>query len=224
MEKTGKSDPDTYYIMEDKVWVGLYRQFARQAAGEKPPLGTRWEKLVEEFHPDKDELGEREEPPYKEDYPVLGVSAEEADRCAAWLGGKLPLPNQWDKAAGFYGERKGKGPYDPTHDPLADPKHRDIAVGRSTPLPRGAGRKDVTPLGCRDMAGNGVEWTASTIDDSLASPPRRSPRTGLAGDVNVRGRHFVQKVPYDWKEIADGGGSLPGSVQSFVGFRVVIEP
>jgi hypothetical protein len=215
MAKTGKNDPDTFYIMEDKVWNGLYRKFAEHVAAEKPALTTRWEK---EIPTGVEKPGE---------YPVLGVYAVDADRCAEWLGGKLPLPSQWDKAAGYYGEKKGEGPYDPSFDPKKDEKRLEIALGRSTPLPRGQAKKDVSPLGCHDMAGNGKEWTGANDKDWQRTPPTRSSREGLSGFVNVRGRHYAELDPYSWEDIATGGAPLPGKPgegEPPVGFRVVLEP
>jgi serine/threonine protein kinase len=64
-----------FFIMESKVWNGLYR-----AAG-KEPHGPE---------------------PGGPNAPVVRISANEAAAFAAGLGGRLPTPQEWDHAAGLY--------------------------------------------------------------------------------------------------------------------------
>lgn len=210
MAKTGDQGPATFYIMEDKVWVGLYRKYADYAAksGERPQ-SDRWLKEIEN-HEDV------------EQWPVLGVYPGDADRCAEWLGGQLPLPDQWDKAAGYY-LKKSPGPYESPFVPK-----EDIAIQRKTPLPCGEGKKDVSLLGCRDMAGNGIEWTGARFEDWQPPELKRSTRAALdSGDfIVVRSKHYAEREPYKWGDAVEGG-ALPGKPVekgSVVGFRVVIVP
>lgn len=67
----------SFYVMESKVWNGLYR-----AAGKTPP---------------GPEVGGA-------DAPVVRVTANEAAAFAAQLGGRLPTPEEWDQAAGLSGK------------------------------------------------------------------------------------------------------------------------
>jgi serine/threonine protein kinase len=72
----GADAVEPFYIMESKVWNGLYR-----AAGMTPPAES--------------EANGR-------DAPVTGVTWEEAANFAASaFGGTLPSPQEWDYAAGF---------------------------------------------------------------------------------------------------------------------------
>jgi hypothetical protein len=73
----GNEAVEPFYIMESKVWNGLYR-----AAGMTPPAES--------------EANGR-------DAPVMGLTADEAAKFAkGTFGGALPSPQQWDHAAGLY--------------------------------------------------------------------------------------------------------------------------
>src|SRR5262249_29642815 len=79
--QTTLGGPPTFYMMEDKVWVGLFRKFATPPRKLK---NTGWESLaVNKKDPDT---------------PVMGVVAADAEQCARWLGGELPTTREWDKA------------------------------------------------------------------------------------------------------------------------------
>src|SRR5262249_48101657 len=131
----------TFYIMQDKVSVGLFRQFARE-------------------HPDRvkssawEELAKRR----ADQQPVLGAAALDAQRFAAWLGGDLPTQKQWQKAAGLYEKNRSLGR---DLGPYVDPWNEgEISVRRTEdqgPMDIGTATHDRSLLGCRDMAGNGRE-------------------------------------------------------------------
>jgi serine/threonine protein kinase len=79
----GPNAVDPFYVMESKVWNGLYR-----AAGMTPPAES-----------------DANDP----DAPVTGITVEEAARFAEKaVGGQLPSPRQWDHAAGFYQVRHSR--------------------------------------------------------------------------------------------------------------------
>jgi serine/threonine protein kinase/formylglycine-generating enzyme required for sulfatase activity len=144
---------DTFYIMEDKVWVGLYRRL--------------WKDIPVQIL-----LGLAVEVPSQQQYPVFRVPVDQAHRFAQALGGKggrLPSVEQWDKAAGKHLKKPDQGPFR-NYSGGAD----EIAILREEPLPVGAATQDVSPDpfgrpekgGCRDMSGNGLEWTRSVFDAS----------------------------------------------------------
>jgi serine/threonine protein kinase len=214
----------TFYIMQDKVWLGLFRRL-------KP------------LHPGTDDR-----------HPALNVSFADAAAFAAQpLKGKLPSLREWDKAAGLYSHRRGKepyteGPYKGTWDrwqfwlrasppgllgspaapgpllaawPLVAREERDdllwaerrvrpdVAVVLSAPRPVGTSASDLSPFDCRDMAGNGVEWTRDVRDDVVHY------RGHVFGaEEPLRYGEMVKKEPVGRKNkpLEDGG------------FRVVIEP
>src|SRR5439155_1680021 len=130
----GTPDPvPTFYMMRYKVWVGLFRRFAP---------GTPGAARGDDRH------------------PVLGVKVEEAHAFAARMKGKLPSTAQWDKAAGLCLAGRGEGPY---RGRWKEGPRPDIAVNCSGGGPRliGEARDAVSPIGCRDMAVNGNEWTGT---------------------------------------------------------------
>src|SRR5205085_1783581 len=113
--KTSRNDPpETYYIMENKVSVGLFRQFAVEHS-------LSWKASSQS----KDDQ-----------FPALGVSVADAHRFASeLLQGFLPTTDQWDKAAGFYLEkdkRVGDGPFKGKWTSQLKPQ-----IALSTPMPVG---------------------------------------------------------------------------------------
>jgi serine/threonine protein kinase len=67
---------EPFYVMESKVWNGLYR-----AAGMTPPA---------------------ESAANGPDAPVTAITFAEASEFASRMGGALPSPQEWDHAAGYY--------------------------------------------------------------------------------------------------------------------------
>jgi hypothetical protein len=225
-----------FYVMQDKVTLGLYRKFARETGGELPEV--KW--------------------PTNDRQPVLGLLTDEAHACAAWLGGRLPSAGQWDKAAGrFLPGRRGEGPYEGiwTEGKQAA-RARDLGLLLTAPgslagslawrqpevavaLPRdgapwevGRARDDGSPFGCRDMAGNGQEWTRTTT--GTEEVPVRDPQSD--DSVWTRGRDFRAGAPLTYQELAEFRHLFrpvqyklsPGQEQKVrdlaIGFRVVLEP
>lgn len=183
-----------FYMMQDKVWAGLFARFARE-------------------HPDP-----AAEPSSGGDprLPVTNVTGLRAQAFAEWLGGRghgfLPTLAQWDQAAGLHQVPAGDGPFRP------DPNHphgdwSGIAVGdRDDPLPVGTAGRDVSPYGCRDMAGNGLEWTRL--------PPNRADRF----QVTLRSASFQDDKPYLFRTANDDDHREEFSrADPGIGFRVVIE-
>ena len=93
-------------------------------------------------------------PPGKEKHPVIWVDLDDARAYAAWAGKRLPVEEEWHKAAGFSVWPWGDG-FDPT---LCNSGSSD-----TTPVDRFPGGASF--VGCLDMAGNVWEWTESERDD-----------------------------------------------------------
>jgi formylglycine-generating enzyme required for sulfatase activity len=225
----------TFYLMQDKVSLGLFRPFA---AAHPELVGSRdWEK------------GRNER------YPVLNVKVEEAHAFAStWLKGRLPSVEQWDKASGTYLAGRGEGPYKGVWNieekpwfvaglfgltpvplgpgPVLAASARaswmppDVACNLQGPRPVGAARDDVSPFGCRDMAGNGQEWTR-TLKGVALEVPVKAPQAFHR--VWLRGRTYEADHPLRYDELDDP--EQPRLVRCpylqtdrDIGFRVVLEP
>src|SRR5207237_6074853 len=97
--------------------------------------------------------------------PVLNVAVEDAWRFANWLNGELPSVQEWDKAAGAVEADRREGPFDPK---ASDEVPISVNRGDEGPMAMaepGRAIKDMSPLGPRYMAGNGLEWTRDVSFD-----------------------------------------------------------
>jgi hypothetical protein len=215
------SDPPTFYMMENKVSNDLFalaladpafRNLLDEEAKAHPQtIQRQWDKggLGEDGDNVRD-LGMDG----KGDWPVLRVTVTEAYLFARWLGGNLPTVKQWDKAGGGLNDdpRPCQGePWGP----------EDIAINRSQkgPMPVGKAAKDRSRFQCRDMAGNGQEWTR-TVRKAGETVPAANPNDKLF--VVVRGRSYWAEQPFafgDNQAIVSYLDENP-----YTSFRVVLEP
>ena len=91
----------------------------------------------------------------------------------------------------------------------------------------GAATADRSPFGCRDMFGNGKEWTRSLYAESGKEVPAEHDSTTL---VVLRGRSYMEKEPLSYEELMRKGlGKEPPDTEGYdevrgdIGFRIVIE-
>ncbi len=193
-------DPKPFYIMENKVWNGLFARFA----AERPEAvkASKWKSSLSGSPTARANVW----------LPVMNVTAKEAQEFATWLGGRLPSCPQWDKAAGVRDRGGRMGPFEgPWESGLNDPR---IAVGRTDEkgpeaVNRGANR-DVSPFHCRDMASNGLEWTRDEKWESRI----------------FRGRRFTKDSPLMFKDLDEERIEVAPVTYTDkeAGFRVVLEP
>jgi serine/threonine protein kinase len=198
-----------FYIMECKVWNELY---SRAVAGAK------FQKELERYRQTADWLVHKEPPAYQpgeERLPFLKAKVTEAACFARWLGGNLPTVQQWDTAAGYYDQPRQEGPYRGTWTADAP---LGIAVNRDAAAPVGESADDVSPYLCRDMAGNGLEWTRNAEGSRFVPVDKPQP----AMSVDVRGHGFVYDRPFQFAEIDEGNKNR--LYDDSAGFRVVLEP
>jgi len=209
--KQRPGDPDSFYIMRDKVWNKLFDVFARQQPARLTHDVWQAKAIKNDGFP--------EHP--NERWPVMNVTAKEAHECSVWIGGLLPSIHQWEKASGLY-DAPGSSEAGPFVQPWDPADRTQIAIDRDEPMEVGAATRDVSPLGCRDMAGNGQEWTRDT------SSGKEIPLG--PGDIDLvycRGRRYRTKsTPLLYKDLnnktlGDGWRYLFGDPE--IGFRVVIE-
>ena len=93
-------------------------------------------------------------PDGKESHPVIWVDLDDARAYANWAGKRLPLEEEWQKAAGFAVWPWGDG---------FDPSLCNSGSDDTTPVDQFPG--GASYVGCQDMAGNVWEWTESERDD-----------------------------------------------------------
>jgi serine/threonine protein kinase len=186
----------SFYIMEDKVKNKFFATFMasqdgkalleKESAGNKNFLKGQWE-LGANVGIDKKKNLRVEK---RSEYPVFRVTVTEAYCFARWLKGNLPEIDQWDRAAGRYETHQNEGPF---QVPLAKIKKGEIAVDRINegPMAAGAAAKDISLLGCRDMSGNGLEWTRN-IQDSPERVPLKEPDKTDPPRVILRARSYKE--------------------------------
>jgi serine/threonine protein kinase len=216
-----------FYLMEDMVWNDLYAAFARARPDEAKD--SDWKLGARAKRDGPKDMGVEGK---NGRLPVMRVWVEDAYRFARWLGGLLPSEEEWDVAAGRWDTSDRKGPF------LPDWKPGEIAVKRSGegPMPVGAAAKDRSLHGCRDMAGNGMEWTRTylhgTIDRGEYTGPGSIPPNTTRVRFILRSRSYADLSPLTFNDLEKGEpreqlyqGSQRGPYPDYeIGFRVVVRP
>ena len=193
----GASDAKTmdlpaFYIDETEVSNAEYRRFCEatgRAAPQTADFGT---------HPD---------------YPVSGISYEDAQAYAAWAGKRLPNEAEWEKAARGTDERTF---------PWGETAWTSNVPNRLQAVNSGPERRSL--YGAYNMSGNVWEWTAS------AYAPLQSDIEHMKGLVHgasfsstwqvIKGGNFGPGGS-DYFAIGKGRG-LPADARSpWIGFRCV---
>jgi formylglycine-generating enzyme required for sulfatase activity len=161
------------------------------------------------------------------------VDYPRAHQFAQWLGGQggaLPTTDQWDTAAGRYEDMKGDGPF---RGKLDDLKPGEVAVKLKEPMPVGTASKDIVWSDCRDMSGNGLEWTRNyrlVMEPAPGKIGGDGSKVPPKAHVVLRGRDFHEPEPILWDEFP-APELIPFHARERkdpkqlgrIGFRVVIE-
>jgi hypothetical protein len=137
--------------------------FIRGASGRAPDEAPQAEFDVPSFYIDKYEVThaefkevfpEHEFPEGRENFPVSGVSWNQAMDYAKALGKRLPTEQEWEKAA-----RGTAGLEFPWGNEFNVSACNTKASEVGGPAERGKYIDGLSPYGCVDMAGNVYEWT-----------------------------------------------------------------
>jgi hypothetical protein len=209
-------EPPPFYIMRDKVSNGQFN-----AAAQDP----RMEELLTEAAKvgpwavrrewNKEGRGD----PGEAALPVVYVTLPEARCFAQFLGGELPTTAQWEKAAGRYDG--AEGPFEPGKLPKGLAIAQNQRQGTSSPLPVGNPGGDESVFGCRDMADNGREWTATGVRGELINLP---------GGVDANDKFYLRGGTFHEQEVFRFMDLKQQSLMSVrdmprndIGFRIVIE-
>jgi hypothetical protein len=195
-----RNSPNAFYMMETKVWLGLYRRFAARQKG----VNNQWEKLAVN---------------HNDQFPIMGVVWEDARKFAQWLAGSdrgdLPTLDQWDYAAGRFlpTASRGRGPF---LEGANEPAFAPIAINQKEPTAVDKPTRDVSFFHIRHMAGNGREWTrdAEGIDKKF---------------ISLRGCSYEADRPLLFEDFNESEKSRLGiwpkdQPKKTIGFRVVFEP
>ena len=110
--------------------------------------------------------------PTKVDFPVTGISHDEAESFCRWLGKRLPTEFEWEKAA------RGSGGLDLPYDNAPSSVRKQFSPFTEYPIGRFPGL--ASPYGIEELVGPAFEWTSSWFaaypgNDEAAiriSPPR----------------------------------------------------
>ena len=212
-----------FYIMRDMVWNELLLEYSQQPGCELQPTTdkTGWQTGA---IAGRSRLGVVDRPRH----PVVNLTAGEALIMVRWLGGQgatLPTTRQWEFAAGFGQKLNGtldnkwsEGPY------KSGTGHREVAIGlrQFGPRPVGSSIDDIGPFGCRDMSGNGEEFTRN-ID---GSGDFLTETTGTGIFVLTRSRSYQSASPLKWDDLETyrklPQGLPAGTRSPIVGFRAVL--
>ncbi len=212
-----------FYILRDKV---SYAQFTAM-------VRTQFERLCELLEEREKELaaGHMGRLPRKWanadwlpkgaewTWPAVNITVTEAHCFAECLGGRLPQQAEWDKAGGRYdGEA---APHSPTWEPGQIAIKLDPGIFR----PIGTSPADRSRFSCRDMSGNGYEWTCDVRrkEPGPGSEWVPLPKPDPRDLVLLRGQPPQKREPLAFDMLNPTPPSSPyDSYPPYIGFRVVI--
>jgi formylglycine-generating enzyme required for sulfatase activity len=164
-----------------------------------------------------------------DDYPVVGVSWNDAAGYCAWAGAQLPTEAQWEYAAkGTQGYIYPWGDiFDGTRVSFCDSnctrewKANDYHDGYERTAPVGSFPDGASWCDARDLAGNVWEWTADWYSD-YSSRAQTNPTGPAEGEYKVlRGGGWFNK---QWDVRASARAyDTPTNRSSDVGFRCIMQ-
>jgi len=169
-----------YFIGRHEVTRGEYRKFIDAGGYTNPAywsaLGLNWKDATGATEP-YSWAGDQDwgTPPgpftQSEDAPVVGVTFYEAEAYCNWAGLRLPTEAQWEKAARWNASASHANvyPWGDTWEPDKCNSFADILYPGYQTAPVGSYQAGLSPYGCRDMAGNVLEWVSDWFAGSYYS-------------------------------------------------------
>lgn len=190
---------DAFYMDRYEVTVGRYRKFI-EATGHRPP--PDW---VSEYSPG-------------DEYPVVGVSWDDAAEYARWAGKRLPTEAEWEYACRAGTTTKYNG-----GDVMSPDDANYVGVGGKDRWTRTSPVGSFAPnaWGLYDMHGNVFEFCQDWYDpDYYEKSPTRNPKGPLSGKCRViRGGSWISDAFF--RGSASRLSGPPGIISHNVGFRCV---
>ena len=147
-EDKEKAETKEFFIDQYPVTNAEYKKFV-EATGHKQPQHWRRDTF----------------PEGKADHPVVEVNWTSAAAYAEWAGKRLPVHEEWEKAA-----RGTDGRTWPWGNDW-DIDKANVFSGDTTPVGKYSPDGD-SPYGCQDMAGNVWEWIGGGAPSQLRAPLR----------------------------------------------------
>lgn len=234
-----------YYIMRDKVSVDQFLEFLRNRRPDE--FADRRSTCFGQLETEAQVNGCQFQPESFGSLPAFNVSIGEAveycELLTETLGdgfrARVPSTVEWDTAFGLY-RMKRRSSLQQVPENWADDgpfgEKDEVAIGRCLPRPVNFPLADRTAYGCRNMGGNGVEWTRDVALQAMTIDDPKHVRDELV-PICVRGRpHSHAGEPWGWRDLVDEQGMVrdcedqePGCIDCestpprFIGFRVVLE-